>query len=164
METRRPKLGWALGVAGVIGVVTGLVPFVGTSLRLVVDENLWKIPGTEDLAAHGMESMSLSLEWCMLSSAMGTYLGVLLLLAGFGWVRGRPWALPVSIAYVLGGLAVNFTDLVIFLFRAQSGLMRTLMILFDGIAFLIPLFLGIYLLGITRNRTTTRAPSGVGPR
>ena len=103
-------VGWLLTAAGAVGVITGIVPLTINTLRIVVDEHLWNLL---DFAAHGVESMGLSLEWGMLSSAMGMCLGVLLLCAGRGWRKGYAWAAPVSGAYVLTGLAVNISDMLI---------------------------------------------------
>ncbi|MHC4599423.1 MAG: hypothetical protein ACYS47_10495 [Planctomycetota bacterium] len=136
----RPKLGWILIVIGVIGVITGVVPFITNGLRIVVDEDLWNVV---DLADHGVEAMGLTVEWGMLSSAMGMFLGFLLLWAGVGWLRAAHWAPTVTVAYVICGLTVNFTDMIIFLFRAKHGAMRTQMLVLDSIAFVIPLTLAV---------------------
>ena len=144
MNTSRHKIvGWALIAAGVIGVLTGIVPLTTNALRILVDEDLWHVV---DLAAHGVEAMGLSVEWGMLSSAMGTCLGAMLLCAGVGWRGGRPWATAVSWAYVFAALAVNGTDMIIFLFRARPGPMRTQMLVFDGIATLFPLLVAGWLI------------------
>lgn len=136
MEQPRHRLtGWVLVIIGVAGVLTGLVPFTTNGLRIVAHEELWNVV---DLAAHGVEAMGLSVEWGMLSSAMGTVLGVLLLWAGVGWLRGRPWAPTVTWAYVLAALGVNVTDMIVFVFRAKPGPMRSHMLVFDGIALLVP--------------------------
>jgi len=164
MDPRRHKgIGIALFWVGVVGVVTGAIPFVTNGLRIVwgqrgdqileraletgrsiplIGEALFK----GDLAAHGVEAMALSPEWGMLSSAMGVYLGFLLLLSGRGWIRGRRSAPAVTWLYVVCGLAVNFTDMLIFIFRAKEGEMRSHMLVADGLAFLIPAVLLVWLL------------------
>jgi hypothetical protein len=110
-----------------------------------------------DVAAHGVEAMGLSIEWAMLSSAMGLCLGVMMVWAGRGWIRGRGWAGAVSWAYVMAGLAVNGSDLVIFAFRAKAGAMRTGMLAADGAALAIPVVLGVWLVMREKHR-----PSGGG--
>ncbi|MFB3891628.1 MAG: hypothetical protein ACE15C_06345 [Phycisphaerae bacterium] len=142
-ESRHRLTGWLLVAAGAVGVVTGLVPLTINTLRIIVDPGLW---GLLDLAAHGVEAMGLSMEWGMLSSAMGVCLGVLLLWAGSGWLKGRHWAAPVSWAYVLVGLGVNISDTIIFACRARPGQMRTTMLLADAVALLIPVLLAIWLI------------------
>jgi hypothetical protein len=141
--TRHPRVGWFLIVTGVVGLVAGLVPLTINALRIVGSERLWD---HLDLAAHGVETMGLSIEWGMLSSAMGVCLAGFMLCAGVGWLKGRPWAAPVSWAYVLAGLTVNISDMVIFAFRARPGEMRTGMLLCDGAALLIPVLLGVWLI------------------
>ena len=141
--SRHRLVGWLLILAGVVGVISGVIPFTTNGLRILVNEDLWNVV---DLAAHGVEAMGLSVEWGMLSSAMGTVLGVLLLWAGVAWVQGRPSAAVVTWAYVLVGLAVNITDMTIFVFRAKHGPMRTQMLALDGIAMLIPWVLAGWLL------------------
>ncbi|MBN1674777.1 MAG: hypothetical protein JXR37_27275 [Kiritimatiellae bacterium] len=139
---RNRPLGTVLILVGVIGVMTGLVPLATNGLRVVANDTLWAVA---DLSQHGVEAMGLSVEWGMLSSAMGTFLGVLLLWAGFAWHRGRGSARLISWIYVLGGLFVNVTDMLIFAFRAKPGWMRDHMLVFDGIALLIPVLLGAWL-------------------
>ena len=151
-KTVRKALGTGLIVFGIAGVVTGIVPFVANGLRILVERDLWH---TVDLMRHGVEAMGLSVEWGMLSAAAGTCLGVLLVCAGTGWRRGRPWAEAVSWCYVLCAVAVNGTDLVIFAARAKPGPMRSWMLLFDGVALLLPICLGIWL--ITRGSAANRA-------
>jgi hypothetical protein len=148
-SSRHPVVGWLLVAAGAVGVITGLVPLTINVLRVAVDERLWNLV---DLAAHGVESLGLSLEWAVLSSAMGTCLGVLLLWAGVGWLKGRPWAAAVSGAYVLAGLAVNASDMLIFARLARPGATRTLMLLADGIALMVPVLLGAWLLQMRSGR------------
>ena len=140
-------LGWLLTAAGVIGVVTGMVPLVvATSLVLA-----GKTPGADmGIFAHGMAELGLSSEWVMLSSAMGTCLGVMLLVAGAGWLRGRAWAAPVTWMYVLAGFAVNATDTTIFAVLAQPGAVRIRMLVADGVALAIPLCLAAWL--VSRRR------------
>ena len=55
-------------VCGGVGLVTGLVPFGVSLLRLLgFDLGL----GPRDWAAHGVEAMGLSVPWAALSSACG---------------------------------------------------------------------------------------------
>jgi len=145
--SRHARVGWVLTILGIVGVITGVIPFTINALRILADENLW---GTMDFAAHGVESMGLSVEWGMLSSAMGAYLGALLLWAGRGWRSGSPRAGLASWVYVVSGLAVNVTDMIIFAFRARPGPVRSQMLVFDGIALLIPVLLAIWLIGLRR--------------
>ena len=159
---RYPWVGWFLIVTGVVGTVTGFVPLTINALRIVVSERRWDFL---DLAAHGVEAMGLSIEWGMLSSAMGVCLGGFMLCAGVGWLKGRPWAAPVSWTYVLAGLTVNISDMIIFAFRARPGEMRTGMLLCDGVALLIPVLLGVWLIAVHPHRRpggsdamTTRTP------
>lgn len=133
---RKPFAGWVYTIAGLLGVVTGVVPLTLNAVRILFREDLW---GLLDLAAHGVEAMGLSVEWGLLSSALGLYLGVLLLWAGAGWRNGRPWAPAITWAYAIGGLTVNLVDQVIFIFRAKPGIVRTQMIAADAVALLIPL-------------------------
>jgi hypothetical protein len=81
----------------------------------------------------------------MLSSAMGVFLGAMMVWSGTAWRRGRPTARLVTWFYVWCGVAVNATDMCIFIFRAKAGLMRTAMLAFDGIALAIPVALGVWL-------------------
>lgn len=149
--SRNAVAGYTLIALGVVGVVVGLVPLAINTLRIVAGWDLW---GAGDLAAHGVEAMGLSVEWAMLSCVMGTYLGALLLWAGFGWLRGRPWAVLATWMYVAGALAVNVTDMIIFTFAARPGAMRTQMLVFDGIATAVPLVAGAWL--IRRRRRGAR--------
>jgi len=136
-------LGWALVLVGVIGVIGGLIPLTSNALRVLVNWELWnKI----DLDSQGVEAMGLTVEWGLLSSAMGTFLGIMLLWAGAGWIRGRPWAAAVTWMYVLAGLTVNVTDMIIFALKAKDGPMRTDMLLLDGVATLIAAGLAAWLL------------------
>ncbi len=139
---RHRVVGWVMVVIGVLGVVTGVVPLAINGLRVVGDEHLW---GAADVAAHGVEAMGLSIEWAMLSAAMGACLGVLMVWAGVGWIRGRAWAGTVSWTYVLAGVTVNVCDLLIFAFRAKAGAMRNGMLAADSVALVIPLVLGVWL-------------------
>ena len=141
--SRSAAAGWTLIAFGVIGVIFGLVPLGINTLRIVSGHN--PLAAT-DFAAHGVEAMDLSVEWAMLSCAMGTYLGALLLWAGFGWLRGRPWAALVTWMYVACGLAVNVTDMTIFIFAARPGIMRTQMLVLDGIATVIPVAVTAWLI------------------
>jgi hypothetical protein len=135
VSRRARAAGWVLIAAGIIGVIGGAVPFAHSAARILVREDLWRDAG---IASHGGEAMWLSVEWVMLSSAAGTYLGGLLIAAGLGWMRGRPWAPAVTWAYVFGGIAVNVTDMLIFAFRARPSPMRTQMLLLDGVALAFP--------------------------
>jgi len=126
----------------VIGLITGIVPFTISAVRIVADDALW---GVIDLAAHGVEAMGLTVEWGLLSSAMGTCLGALLVWAGIAWRRGRGPARTITWAYILVALGVNISDMLIFAFRARPGAMRTQMLIFDGVALLIPIALAIWL-------------------
>jgi len=164
MNVRRHKVtGIVLFWIGIVGIVTGVIPFLTNGVRIVggqagdrfleraleVGRSIPLIgqPLFEgDLAAHGVEAMALSPEWGMLSSAMGTVLGVLLLMSGRGWIRARRSAPAVTWLYVVCGLAVNFTDMLIFIFRAKEGRMRSHMLVADGVAFVIPGLLLVWLL------------------
>ncbi len=139
---RRPGLGWFLIAAGLIGVATGAVPYLLSGLHVVLGRDPWAAP---DVLMHGVRGLGLGMDWCMLSSAMGVYLGGAMIWSGWGWLRGRPWAILASWVYVACGLTVNVTDMTIFLFRARPGDMRTRMLLADGVALLIPLLLGAWL-------------------
>ncbi len=125
---RHRLVGWLLVVAGILGVVTGVVPLGINAKRVVWDEWLWG-----------------SMDWALLSSAMGTCLGVQLLWAGSGWIKGRSWAEPVSWVYVLTGLTVNGCDMLIFAFRANPSPVRVVMMVADGVALAIPVVLGTWL-------------------
>lgn len=139
---QRKRLGWFLLIIGALGVVGGIVPFAINGLRLAAGDELQNVI---DLARHGVEAMGLSVEWGFLSSAMGTFLGGLLLWAGAGWLRGRVFAPVVTWCYVFGAAAVNVTDMTIFVFKATPGSMRSLMLVLDGIALAIPVILGIWM-------------------
>ena len=147
---------WAgrlLIVCGGVGLVMGLVPFAVSMLRLAgVDFGR----SAEDWAAHGVGALGLSLEWAALSSACGAFLGGLLIAAGLGWRRGRPWAPLVSLVYALLGLTVTGTDLAIFAIAAKPGFMRSSMLFLDGVAFAVA---AAVLLGLIawRRRTGRRA-------
>jgi len=148
---------WAgrlLIVCGGVGIVTGLVPFAVSMLRLVgVDFGRT----AEDWAAHGVEALGLSLEWAALSSACGAFLGGLLIAAGLGWRRGRPWAPLVSLVYALLGLTVTGTDLAIFAVAAKPGRMRASMLFLDGMAFALA---AAVLLGLIAWRRQRGRPAG----
>lgn len=155
VHSSRPGLGMFLLAIGAIGLITGLVPFVTNGLRIVVAPDLWN---AVDLAAHGVEAMGLGVEWGMLSSAMGASLGLLLLAAGWGWRKGAPWAAAVTYCYIVVGIAVNFTDMAIFLFKAKPGPMRSQMLFFDGIAFAIPVALAVYLAVTGKSNVESQNP------
>ncbi len=146
-ESRRGKgvvlAGWALVVAGVIGVIGGVVPFSLNAFRILGGEKTWS---SSSLAGHGVEALGLSVEWAMLSSAIGAYLGALLLASGRAWLKGLDAARLLTWIYVAGGVTVNATDLAIFLFHAETGPLRVQMILLDGIALAFPVAVGILLL------------------
>ena len=154
ISQRHRGLGWFLVIIGVIGVLTGAVPLTTNGLRILVDPDLWNVV---DLASHGVEAMGLSVEWGFLSSAMGTVLGVVLLWAGVCWLRGYPCARRVTWNYVLVGLTVNVVDMIIFAFRAKHGPMRTQMLFADGIAMLIPIVLGVWLIRQVRGASASAA-------
>ena len=121
-----------LMVCGGIGIVTGLIPFAVSTLRLAgFDLGL----GPHDWAAHGAQAMGLSVEWAALSSASGTFLGGLLVAAGIGWRRGKPWAPLVTLIYALDGMVVTGVDLTIFALAAMPGRMRASLLFLDGVAF-----------------------------
>lgn len=166
---RNAAVGWFMIVVGLLGLATGVVPYVTNGLRLAASEDLWGLinpsadraaargappppsgrPGRWgflDFLAHGVEAMGLSVEWGLLSAACGSYLGLLLLWGGVGWLRGRAWATTVTWAYVIGGLIINFTDWFIFLLRGAAGTMRLHMLITDAVAFGIPACLGAWLL------------------
>jgi len=135
--SRRTRLAAGfLMVCGGIGIVTGAVPFVVCLVRLF-GFDLGVDP--EDWAAHGVEAMGLTNEWAALSSAEGAFLGGLLVAAGLGWRRGRPWAPLVTLIYGTNGILVCGTDLVIFVRSATPGRVRTLMLILDGAAFALAL-------------------------
>jgi hypothetical protein len=140
---RHPRFGALLIAAGVIGVVTGGVPIVFSAW--------WMLAGRHpsagmDLATHGVEAMGLSLEWALLSSVMGAYLGAVLLWAGTGWRRGRPSARLATWVYASCGVSVCLTDVLIFVFRATPGVMRTRMLVLDGAALAFAVLVAIWLL------------------
>ena len=133
--TPRARLaGMLLVMCGVVGVTTGVVPFLIAGLRLAAVA--WA-ERAADWAAHGMDSLGLSVEWAVLSSACGTMLGVLLLAAGTGWRRGRAWAPVVTLIYAVGGLVVTGVDLAIFIVVSPHGTARTSMLVLESIAFAI---------------------------
>lgn len=155
MTTARPHriLGWLLIVAGVVGVVTGVLPLAINGMRVVLGRDLLN---AGDTASHGVEAMGLSVEWAMLSSAMGTFLGILLLWAGYGCLRQHESARLVTWIYVLGGLMVNVPDMLIFVFGATPGPMRTRMLILDGIATVFPVVVATWLLCLRRQAATGR--------
>lgn len=137
---RNPRLGRLLIVIGVVGIVTGVVPFSAMGRWLSPQ------PG----AAPADPGLGLSVEWYILSSSLSAYLGGLLIWAGVGWMRGRGWATLATWVYVSCGITVNVTDLVIFVLQAAPGHTRTMMFIADGIALLIPLSLTGWLLARRR--------------
>jgi len=145
VTTRGPNrlVGAVFTVAGIIGVLTGAVPFVVNALRIVRGPEWWQ---TSDWAGHGVEAMGLGVEWGMLSSAMGLCLGVILLWAARCWFRGLDHAPVVTWAYVLFGLGVNVTDMFIFALNAKPGRMRTHMLWADGAALAFAVMVGLWLL------------------
>ena len=125
-----------LMVCGGVGLVTGILPFAVSVLRMM---GFRLGLGPQDWAAHGVEAMGLSVPWAALSSACGAFLGGLLVAGGLGWRRGRPWAALVTLIYALLGILVTGTDLVIFALAARRGTMRTSMLIADGLAFTLAL-------------------------
>jgi len=119
-------------VCGWIGILAGAIPFAANLVWLTIGPHVAHLP---DLARHGPESMGLSVEWALLSSAEGFFLGALLVVSGFGWLRNRSWAATVTLLYGLNGVLVTGCDLVIFAWKARPGTLRTLMMAADGIAF-----------------------------
>ena len=153
MPSRRAILaGDFLLVCGGVGLVLGIVPFAVSLLRLAgVTFGL----GPHDWAAHGVVAMGLDVPWAALSSACGAFLGGLLVAAGLGWRRARPWAPLVTLIYALLGILVTGTDLAIFALAARPGAMRTSMLIADGLA--CALAAGTLLaLILWRRRKTTR--------
>jgi len=134
---RHPRLGWLLVVLGVVGILAVVVPFIAFPG--------W-IPSSGSETTTRPAGVALSLEWYVLSSAMGAYLGVLLIWAGAGWIGGRPWARMATWAYVTCGATVNATDLAIFLVVAAPSATRTLLIVGDGVCLAIPLALACWLI------------------
>jgi len=130
--TRRAALaGDFLMVCGGVGLVAGLVPFAVSLLAMAgYDLGL----GPRDWAAHGLAAMGLGAPWAALSSACGAFLGGLLVAAGLGWRRGRPWAPAVTLVYALLGITVTGVDLVVFAVAARPGSVRTSMLVADGAA------------------------------
>jgi len=126
---------WAgrlLVAGGAIGFLSGAVPLLVNIVRLL-GGSLGR--SADDWAAHGVEALGLTVPWAALSSADGTFLGVLLLLAGFGWLRGKDWAPLITLLYGIHGMTITGLDLLIFSTRAEPGRMRDLMLVLDGIAF-----------------------------
>lgn len=131
--TRAGKVaGLVLMVLGGVGVVTGAVALAVLTLHVLgVDV---RIP-PEHWASHGPAAMGMGVDWAMLSSACGVWLGGLLWASGVGWRRGRPWAFLVTVVYGLNGMVVCGVDLVLFGLFATAGPMRTAMLVADGVAF-----------------------------
>lgn len=130
-----PRARWAgtaLLVFGAIGLVAGLVPLVVNLLRIV--GVTFGVP-PEHWASHGPAAMGMGTDWATLSSAEGAFLGGLLIAAGIGWRRGRPWAPLVTLIYAVDGLLITGVDLLLFIFFATAGRIRTLMIALDTLAF-----------------------------
>lgn len=140
--SQHPHTGRVLIALGIIGFIAGIVPFTTNALRILVAPDLWH---GVDLAAHGVEAMGLSVEWGLLSSAMGAFLGALLIRAGAAFRRGQPSARLLAWVYVACALTVNGADLVIFAFRARAGPMRTQMLVADGVAVVVPVLLALWL-------------------
>ena len=130
-ERYRIWVGRFLMVCGGIGIVAGVVPLTINVLRMSgVDFGYT----AKDWAAHGVEAMGLSVPWGALSSSDGTFLGGLLLAAGIGWRKGRPWAPLVTFIYGIGGTMVCGMDLFIFATVATPGRTRSLMLVLDSFA------------------------------
>lgn len=131
-ELPRARLaGTLLTVCGVVGVLSGALPLTVNFLRMLGFD--WGM-SPETWADHGVEAMGLGIEWAVLSCVDGTFLGGLLLAAGYGWWRGRRWAPLVTLIYCIHGLLVTGADLAIFATRAKVGSMRTEMLILDGLA------------------------------
>ncbi|MEN8150306.1 MAG: hypothetical protein ABFS86_10810 [Planctomycetota bacterium] len=131
--TRTAK--WAgrlLILGGVVGVLTGFVPLVENVSRLL---GLSFSRLLDEWSAHGVDALGLTVPWATLSSADGTFLGALLILAGVGWIRGKPWAPLITLLYAIHGMTITGLDLIIFSTQAEPGEMRSRMLLLDGIAF-----------------------------
>ncbi|MFB3892552.1 MAG: hypothetical protein ACE15C_11080 [Phycisphaerae bacterium] len=144
---RRPVLGAALMLIGCASTLSSSVPFVFNALRITVRDDLWNLV---DLSRHGVETMGLSVEWGMLSAAMGMYLSLLMAWAGIGWWKGRPWAATTTWAYVACGPAVTFTDLIIFIFAGRPCGLLSRLIFFDALGLLLPVALGLWLAARSR--------------
>ncbi|MFW6163277.1 MAG: hypothetical protein ACODAJ_10960 [Planctomycetota bacterium] len=119
-------------LCGAVGVLTGGVPFVVGALRVAGCPFAQR---AADWAVHGVEALGLGLAWAVLSSANGAMLGGLLLAAGVGWRRGRPWAPAVTLAYAVGGLLVNGVDLALFALLAHPGPTRSTLLVLDSLTF-----------------------------
>jgi hypothetical protein len=118
-------------VFGVIGLVAGLVPLAVSLLRIM--GVTFGVP-PEHWAAHGPAAMGMGTDWATLSSADGAFLGGLLIAAGIGWRRGRPWAPLVTLIYGIDGLLITGVDLMLFIFFATPGRIRTMMLVLDTLA------------------------------
>jgi hypothetical protein len=119
-------------VLGWVGLVLGVIP-LATNLLRVLGCDFGLTP--EHLASHGPAAMGMGVDWALLSSADGAFLGGLLIAAGTGWRRGHSWAPLVTLIYALGGLLICGVDLLLFVFYARAGWMRTWMMALDGLAF-----------------------------
>ncbi|MFO7897433.1 MAG: hypothetical protein R6V58_00060 [Planctomycetota bacterium] len=156
-EIQRRGFGVVLTIAGVLGLVVGLVPLVVNGARMLTRADPFaKLLDAVGIAGHGVEKMGLSVDWAVLSCALGTYLGALLLIAGIGWIKGRRWAPAVTWAYVGCGLTVNVTDMFIFIFWARAGSMRSHMLVADGVALCFAVLVFVWYLGIRRGQKQGR--------
>ncbi|MFW6159106.1 MAG: hypothetical protein ACOC8E_07100 [Planctomycetota bacterium] len=153
----RRGFGVVLTIAGMVGLVAGLVPLIVNGARMLTRADPFRaLVQRAGEAGHGVEEMGLHLDWAVLSCALGTYLGALLLIAGIGWIRGRRWASSVTWAYVGCGLTVNITDMFIFYYQARVGPMRSRMLLLDGIALAFAVLVFVWLFGIRRGQKQGR--------
>jgi len=128
--------GTLLVLCGIIGIATGALPLAASVARMA---GCHPGLGPLDWAGHGARATGLGVEWAALSSACGTLLGGLLVAAGLGWRRRRPWAPLVTLLYAISGLVVNGTDLTIFALAARPGPVRTALLILDSLAFALPI-------------------------
>jgi hypothetical protein len=135
--------GLAFLVAGGLGLVAGVVPFAANLPRVLGHDFGRPEYG---VVAYYPWAMGMSVDWALLSSADGAFLGGLLFSAGVGWRRGRPWAPLVTLIYALGGILVCGTDLLLFTLHAKAGCVRSLMLTLDSLAFAVAL---LTLIGLT---------------
>jgi len=152
-ERYRIWVGRFLIICGGIGIVAGVVPLTINVLRMA-GCTFGYTP--EDWAAHGVESLGLSVPWGALSSSDGTFLGGLLLAAGIGWRRGRDWAPLVTFIYSIGGTMVCGLDLFIFIAVAKPGRMRSSMIVLEAFALALALVCLIGTILYWRRRAAAR--------